>query len=171
MYDFIAVGRFFGHFLVPILLFLGSCDHQKSTLPITIPKTLSQYEVKILQLPQGKKLYTFIAQSAGQQAQGLSGLKGEEFATNFAMFFPGKADMPRTFWMPDTYFDLDIFFLDKNLRVIDMQRNVPHHPGRQEPPTITRTKSVHSRHVLEIKSSSPLAKEIRIGQQLKFINP
>jgi uncharacterized membrane protein (UPF0127 family) len=70
--------------------------------------------------------------------------------------------------MPDTYFDLDIFFLDKDLKILEVQRNVPHYPGRQNPSKIPRTKKVLSAHVLEMKSDSPLAKELKPGQTLKW---
>ena len=69
--------------------------------------------------------------------------------------------------MPDTWFDLDIFFLDENLTVIALERSLPKHPGRKIPPPIAHTSSHFSRHVLEVKSGTPLSKKIVIGTRLK----
>ena len=85
------------------------------------------------------------------------------------MFFYFKNEGPRRFWMPDTYFDLDIFFLDNQFKVIALERKVPHHPGRKEP--IPRTKTYMARHVLEIPSDSPIAQYIEKGSELKWIGP
>ena len=64
--------------------------------------------------------------------------------------------------------DLDIFFLTEDLKVIDVDRDVKHHPGRTEPPPIVRTRSIVSFHILEIKASSPWAKALKPGDKLRW---
>ena len=71
--------------------------------------------------------------------------------------------------MPDTYFDLDIFFLDKDYVVLHIERKVKHHPGRSEPPAIARTPPIFSRHVLELKAASELSQLIKKGDKLKLV--
>jgi uncharacterized protein len=122
----------------------------------------------ILVTPQGVELTTRLALTLEQQGQGLSGVQPEDFTDTEAMLFVYDSEGVREFWMPDTYFNLDIFFLDENLRVIDVERNVPAHPGMVEPPPIARTRSIRSWHVLELKASSPHARSLRIGDQLKW---
>ena len=68
--------------------------------------------------------------------------------------------------MPNTYFNLDIIFLDRQLKVLAIERNVPAHPGMQEPPMIYRTKNYYAHHVLEIRADSPLSQEIQVGSQI-----
>ena len=72
--------------------------------------------------------------------------------------------------MPDTWFDLDIFFLDKNLTVTALERSLSRHPGRATPPPIARTSSYFCRHVLEIKSGTPLSAKIALGTKLKALS-
>jgi len=98
--------------------------------------------------------------------RGLSGVSPKDFKDDQGLlfFFPELGS--RSFWMPDTYFDLDIIFLDKDLKVLDIVRDVPHHPGFQEP--IPRVKTVQAWHVLEMKAGSSHAQEIKIGQKLSW---
>ena len=119
-------------------------------------------------LPNGQTLNTTLAITSPEQAQGLSGVKPNDFGDYDAMLFVYRNDGYRGFWMPDTYFNLDIIFLDKNMRIVHIERDVPHHPGRQEPPRIARTPSIPCRHVLEIKASSPVSKAIKLGDVLQL---
>jgi uncharacterized membrane protein (UPF0127 family) len=117
----------------------------------------------------GKLIKVELAISPEQQAQGLSGRKKGSLKANQGMLFVYKGEGYRSFWMPDTYFDLDIFFLNKDLVITHVERNVPHHPGRQEPPKIARTKSIKCLYVLEMDASSPLSKKLKVGHQLKWL--
>jgi uncharacterized membrane protein (UPF0127 family) len=71
--------------------------------------------------------------------------------------------------MPNTYTDLDIFFLDSNYKVLHVERKVPAHPGMAEPPAIARTPNIYATHVLELKASSALSQEIKVGETLREI--
>lgn len=121
-----------------------------------------------LVLPSGKTISVFVAQTDEQQQIGLSGLMPGDFEENESMIFPGDFPSVRQFWMPDTHFDLDIFFLNKDLYVLDVHRNVPHFPKREPRSKVPLSKAVYSQHVLEIKSSSDIAKEIKPGMMLKW---
>lgn len=118
-----------------------------------------------LSLPSGKLIKTKLAITQAEQNQGLSGLRPNQFGPYDGLLFFYPFNGRRQFWMPDTYFNIDIIFLDKTLRVIALEKNVPHHPGRNEPPAIYRTKTYLARHVLEIKADSPLSAEIHVGTQ------
>ncbi len=128
-----------------------------------LAKNYAHYELK---LNNGKIIKTYIANNDQARSKGLSGVKNNQFQKNEAMLFYFPEVGARKFWMPDTYFNLDIFFLDSNLKVIDIQRNVKHHIGRQNPHTIPTTKIVYSRHVLEMRADSELSKSIKIGDKL-----
>ena len=47
-------------------------------------------------------------------------------------------------------------------------KNAPHHPGRQEPPAIFRSKQVIASHVLEIKTSSGFCQNLKKDQTLRL---
>lgn len=121
--------------------------------------------------PSGEAIKLRLAITAMEQTQGLSGVKPTVFSDNEAMLFYYETDAEKSFWMPDTYFDLDIYFLDKDYMVIDVERNVKHHPTRQTPPPIATTRRIYARHVLEMKASSPLSKKIKVGQKFNWEQP
>ena len=119
--------------------------------------------------PYGDKIKLRLAITPETQTRGLSVLRDHEFQDNEGMLFVYDKSGPRRFWMPDTYFNLDIYFLDSNYKILAVEKNVPHHPGRQEPPAIYQTKTYEAQHVLELKSSSKISKKLKKGNQLKLI--
>lgn len=121
-----------------------------------------------LSTSKGKEIQTVLAVTEKNKNQGLSGVQKNSFNKDQAMLFYYKKDGMRKFWMPNTYFNLDIFFLDAKLEVKYIERNVPHHPGFSEPPKIYRTKVYFSRYVLEMRSDSDLAKSIKPGHKLSL---
>jgi len=86
------------------------------------------------------------------QSRGLSGKKNHEFSFSQAMVFINQQQSPKTFWMPNTYFNLDILFLDRNLKLVGSALNAPFHPGYQEPPSIFRTQTYEAQYILEVKA-------------------
>lgn len=162
-----------GFFLLAISNFV-SCksEHvaQNAPEPGKVVANFRDYEVKNLATPSGKLIKTFFAKSDQEQTQGLSGVKPQQLADNEAMIFWYKEAGPRRFWMPNTYIDLDIFFLTADLKVIHVERKVKSHPGMKEPPIIARTPVIYAHHVLELKASSPLSQEIKRGMQLKILD-
>ncbi len=118
--------------------------------------------------PKGVTIKTRVAITMKEQEQGLSGMQPENFDDNEGMLFYYLDDGDKHFWMPDTYFDLDLFYLDKDLRILDIVRKLPHHKGRHNEDLIPRARGVWCRHTLEMKASSPLAAELKIGDQLQW---
>ncbi len=160
------------------LLFLG-CNTQsvEQKAPLTQDKPVATTQKTTvaelsrdakMKLPTGEELRVRLAITQAEQTIGLSGTQSKDWADDQAMLFFYAEDGDRMFWMPDTYFDLEIYFLDKDMTVLSVERNVPCHPGRSVPPKIAQTKVHYSRHVLEIKSSSPLAKKIKPGDKLSW---
>ncbi|MFP5385200.1 MAG: DUF192 domain-containing protein [Bacteriovoracia bacterium] len=121
--------------------------------------------------PAGKVIETTLAITMEEQEQGLSGVKPEDFEDNQGMLFFYISEDERHFWMPDTYFDLDLFYLDKNLTITDIIRKLPHYKGRANPNQIPRARGVWARHVLEMKSSSPIAQSLKLGDKLTWKAP
>ena len=134
-----------------------------NTFFLAIGQTLPQ-----LQLPTGENVDIEIVTSVPDQTKGLSGRKVNTFPKNRGMLFLYQKDGPRQFWMPNTYFDLDIFFLDKNYKILAVERKVKAHPGRDTPPPIARTKVHYCRHVLELRADSKISKKIKVGSTLKW---
>ncbi|MFW5996810.1 MAG: DUF192 domain-containing protein [Lentisphaeria bacterium] len=136
-----------------------------SSLRREILKKPGFYEIELL-LPSGEEIKAVVTTTQQGQRKGLSGVKPEEFGIDEGMFFQYPDSAFRSMWMPDTYMNLDIFFLDESLRVVEIVRDLPHHPGMEEPPPIPRTDTVYCRYVLEMRADSSLAEKIQRGEQL-----
>lgn len=129
---------------------------------------VSTSESYTLTTSQNQTIRLRLAITLQAQMQGVSGIKKDDFGLDEGMLFVYDDTDVRHFWMPNTYFNLDIFFLDQSFKVIDLERNVPHHIGRQDTEKIPRIRPVISQHVLEMRSDSPIAAIIEIGDQLTF---
>lgn len=118
--------------------------------------------------PSGESIETTVAITPAEQEQGLSGVKPEDFEANQGMLFFYLSEDERHFWMPDTYFELDLFYLDKDLKIIDIIRKLPFYVGRANPDQIPRARGVWCRHTLEMKSASAIAEKLKLGDVLKW---
>jgi uncharacterized protein len=157
------------HFKKPLLLCLAlvsitSCkdDAQSKKIPSLIDDIR---EVKI-QNQQGQNLNVRLAIGPYETSLGLSGVAPDKFQDNQGLLFFFFEDLERSFWMPDTYFNLDIIFLDENLKILFIEKNIPAHPGRNENPPIPRTPQIKCRYVLEIKSNVLFGSTLRVGESL-----
>lgn len=154
-----------GKLLTLALLFVIFACQSESRKALETQNLLKSVE---LLTPTGEIIQTTLAITPEEQEQGLSGTKPENFADNQGMLFFYLQDEDRHFWMPDTYFDLDLFYLDKDLKVIDIIRKLPFYIGRLNPDLIPRARGVWCRHTLEMKSSSPMAQKIKLGDVLQW---
>lgn len=123
-----------------------------------------------LKTPSGELIKTSLVYTPHDMEQGLSGVQPQDFSDNQGMLFFYISEQEMHFWMPDTYFDLDLFFLDKDLKISDIIRKLPHHIGRANPELIPRARGVWAKYVLEMKSTSPIASKLQIGNKLKWIS-
>ena len=121
--------------------------------------------------PYGNEVVLDLALTRSQHTKGLSGLKSNEFSNSRGMLFINADVGPRRFWMQDTFFNLDIIFLDNNLKVVGIEKNVPFHPGPIEPPAIYKTETYLAQYVLETKALADFGKKLKKNDQLKFSGP
>ena len=128
-------------------------------------------EIFKMQNPSGITVELDLALTRAQHTQGLSGLKSNEFKDSRGMLFVNAEVGPRRFWMPDTYFNLDIIFLDSNLKIVGIEKNVPAHPGNSGTPPIYTTDTYAAQFVLETKARADFGKKLKKNDQLKFIGP
>lgn len=114
------------------------------------------------------KIKVKLAIEESDQRRGFSGTRDDEWPDEDGILFLFPEENYRGFWMPDTYFDLDLFYLDGNFKVIDIQRQLPHFIGREPTERVPRAREVWARHVLELKSKSAIAARIKVGDQFRF---
>lgn len=149
---------------ISLLFVLFACQSESRN------STDLQHPLKAVELvtPAGDTIQTTLAIDPKDQEQGLSGVKPEDFEDDQGMLFFYIGDEERHFWMPDTYFDLDLFYLDKDLKVIDIIRKLPFYIGRANLDLVPRARGVWCRHTLEMKATSAIAQRLKIGDTLKW---
>jgi len=123
-----------------------------------------------ISLPNGAIVRVRLALSEEDKAQGLSGLDESDFAKDEALLMMNTETKTRLVNMGDTYFDLDVFFLNDELVVVGVQRELKAHPGRAEPPAVPKSMRVEARHVLEMRADSRLAAAIELGMPLTWVS-
>jgi uncharacterized membrane protein (UPF0127 family) len=121
-----------------------------------------------LRLADGSTLRLRLALSDADKRQGLSGLRETDFAEDEALLMLNFNSNQRAINMGDTWFDIDVFFLDNDIRVVGLQRRLKAHPGRTEPPPIENSQWVFARHIMEMRSGSRYAERIRQGMVLRW---
>lgn len=151
-----------GKFLTLILLLLLCSCQSESRDPL---KSLE------LKTPSGEVIKTSLVFTPKDMEQGLSGVRPDDFEEDQGMLFFYLAEDEKHFWMPDTYFDLDLIYLDKDLKIVDIIRKLPHHIGRANPEMIPRARGVWSRHVLEMKATSPISAKLKVGDKIEWKSP
>jgi len=154
-----------------LIIFLGLLAHFTGCNAST-SKHLKSYQKGVMTLPNGESFLVYIAKTSAQQKLGLSKIKAEDFSINEGMLFPEEKMFMRQFWMPETHFDLDVFFLNEDYYVLDIHRGLRHNSNPiksyRDRQNTSFSKKVFSQHVLELRSDSAFAKKIRPGMLLKF---
>jgi uncharacterized membrane protein (UPF0127 family) len=146
-------------FLTLFLLFFLCACQSESRDPLKYVELIT---------PAGDTIKTSIVYKGVDQQQGLSGIQDADFKNDQGMLFFYLVDDEKNFWMPDTYFDLDIIFLNPELKILDIIRKLPHYIGRNSPELIPRGRPVWARHALELKATSGIAQKLKIGDQLTW---
>lgn len=160
--------------LLSFLLVISACgknsssgisqETQDSTSSSETRNTLKEV---FLITPDGHIVDASIAYKSADQQQGLSGVKPENFNDSMGKLFMYSKEASRVFWMPDTYFALDIICLDENLVIKEIVWALPAYSGNVNS-EIPRAPAVTSRHVLEMKAGSPISASLRIGDKLQW---
>ncbi|MBT4791136.1 MAG: DUF192 domain-containing protein [Halobacteriovoraceae bacterium] len=143
--------------------FFCACNAQNNSA-----KHLKAYPQSYLYLPNGEKFKVYIAQSPAQQKQGLSKIQSIDFSNQEGMLFPEESMFVRQFWMPETFFDLDLFFMNQDYYILGVHRGLKHYPKKGDRSQVPLSKKVFSQHVVELKAGSYFAKKLMPGMQLKL---
>lgn len=164
--------------ILSFLLVISSCGNksssgaaqnsvEQSTETTSPTENTSRDPLKVVYLttPDGHEVDASIAYKSADQQQGLSGVKPENFNNQMGKLFMYFKDAARVFWMPNTYFALDIIYLDQNLVIKEIVWALPAYSGNVNS-EIPRAPSITSRHVLEMKAGSPISASLREGDKL-----
>jgi uncharacterized membrane protein (UPF0127 family) len=120
-----------------------------------------------LSTPNGQKIELQVVRTLEDQTKGLSGVKSIDSKEGLLFFY--EDDGIKTFWMYNTFFNMDIFFLDKDFRITKISRNMKKSPSLAKK-GVAATSAVYCRHVLEMDSASDIAASLKVGDRLHWSN-
>ena len=120
---------------------------------------------------ESKEIYQVMVLTTEKElSRGFSGVKPEQVEDFQGLLFAFPDTSLRYFWMPNTFFNLKIIYLDENFVVKNIVENAPHHIGYDESvKKIFRAPAYSAKYVLEFKSSSKKAAEIKIGDKFSWV--
>lgn len=151
----------------------GAPSLQESTQDTTStdsPTTKDPLKYVELVSPEGQKIRSSIASTSAEHTKGLQGVRDYEFAMDEGKLFFYLSTATRLFWMPNTYFNQDIIYLDQNLKILNIVWNIPYYNGTVNS-EIPRAPAITSRHVLEMKAGSVISSKLKIGDSLGWSSP
>lgn len=122
----------------------------------------------LLTLPDGFRVSAELALTPEAQARGLMFRK--ELPEGSGMLFVFGAVEPRSFWMKNTFIDLDIIFLDGDLKVLKVFHRVPRSFEGQPEGELARVSSAAA-CVLELPAGAARAHKLKPGARLKISFP
>ncbi len=136
-----------------------------SALALRVPPGASLAD---LVLPDGFSVRAELALTPETQAKGLM-FRGELPPDSGMLFVFSGADI-KSFWMKNTYVDLDMVFLDAGLKVLKVFHRVPRSRPGQPESEVARV-SAPAACVLELPAGAARAHRVRPGSKIKISFP
>ena len=150
-----------------------------SSTTSTKPAIVNEYWTldieKVLTTKTGEKIFIEIASTSEEQEQGLSGkrklmefVRDQKIRTE-GMLFVFSEPRVLNFWMKDMRFDLDIIWLDENLKIVHIAKNAQADSYNKQNPassTIFSNGNNPAKYVLEINSGLSNELNLREGDTL-----
>lgn len=165
-----------------LFLGLGACEKAKKVeeearttlLPESSPvETLKQEEeeteaasisvANVVLFPQGRDSILLSVEVASTPEERRQGLQGRENLPNrHGMWFVFESDVQDPFWMHNTPISLDILFVDKNYKIVDLIKDaVPNSD------TLMVSRQPY-RFALELKAGSVDENGLQVGDSVEF---
>jgi len=136
-----------------------------SALALKIPAGAAAAE---LRLPDGFRVRAELALTPETQAKGL--MYRETLAPDGGMLFVFGGPGVKHFWMKNTYIDLDMVFLDADLKVLRVFHRVPRSVPGQPEAELARV-SAAAVCVLELPAGAARAHRVKPGSKLAISFP
>lgn len=139
------------YFLVFLLIFLASCS---KSFDINSHEIFVDNEKDLIKVNVG------IADDSQERAKGL--MFRERLDENSGMLFIFENEEYETFWMKNTLIALDIIYIDKNLKIVDIKHAVP----CKEEPCNLYTSSKPAKYVLEVNENFTAKNNLKPGDKI-----
>ena len=140
--------------LIILLVFVAGCT-----------KNLGKNADEIL-IDNGEKILKVNAEIADDSEERAKGLMfRERLEENSGMLFVFGNEEEQTFWMKNTLIPLDMIFIDKNFKIVDIKYAIP---CDKDPCSLYKS-SMPVKYVLEVNSNFTTRNNIKIGNNI-FLN-
>ena len=115
-------------------------------------------------LPDGETIFADLAKTEEERTQGLMFRK--TLNADQGMLFVFEEEGLYSFWMKNMNFSIDILWLDRQKRIVHLERDVP--PCKKEP-CPTYTTALPAKYVLELKAGSIEKRKLKLYDRIEFI--
>lgn len=159
-----------------ILVFVFVCNflaenqkkEQKMIGPVSfVPKTAEKTPETVKTLKIGKNILNIeVADTNAERIQGLSGKQG--LAENESMLFVFDTEGYYGIWMKDMNFSIDIVWLDKNKKIIHIEKDVSPETYPKIFYALKNGQPILSLYVLETSAGFLAQNNIQIGDFIAF---
>jgi uncharacterized membrane protein (UPF0127 family) len=116
-------------------------------------------------MPNGRRILAEVADTTEKRARGL--MFKESLASDRGMLFTFADAQPWTFWMKNTRIPLDIIWMDRNKKIIHVERNVPG-CSRQDDGCPQYQPNDDALYVLELAAGQADVLALQRGVKLQF---
>lgn len=116
--------------------------------------------------PDGRSVTAELAVTEAERARGL--MFREKIAFDQGMLFLMPGEDYHAFWMKNTLISLDILWLDKDRRIVHIEKNVPPCPGD---PCPSYAPSRPASYVLELGAGGADRYGLKLFDRLDFVLP
>lgn len=131
---------------------------------ISCPK-ISNKNLNDVTIDNGKKIIKLNVEIADENQERQKGMMfREKLDENSGMLFVFDEEGNRTFWMKNTMISLDMIFIDKNFRIIDIKNAVP----CDAEPCVLYKSSMPALYVLEVNSNFSAKNNVKVGDKIIF---
>jgi len=154
--------------LLPVLALLLAAAAQAMRVPTQALRVPAGAETALLTLPDGFRVEAELALTPEAKEKGL--MFRTELAPDRGMLFVFGETAPRSFWMKNTYIDLDMVFLDGDLRILKIFHRVPRSFKGQPEGELARAYAPAA-CVLELAAGVARAHKLKPGAKLKISFP
>jgi uncharacterized membrane protein (UPF0127 family) len=123
------------------------------------------WKTKLLQI--GDKNYEiFLTENEEDMKKGLSAF--EDIKDSQGMLFEFEIEDFHSFWMKDMKFDIDMIFLDKEMKVVHIFENVRKDTYKNQNDYKIFIPKLKSKYVIEIKSGEVKKNKLKLGDIIKL---
>jgi len=164
--DLALIGGLF--LVIIVLLIFGKGFTSAGLVNKSLPKTNASKSASIKDTINIRNS-TFSVEIADSQSEREKGLSDREsLPIDHAMLFVFEKSDIYSIWMKDMRFAIDIIWIDKNKKIVDISDKVAPEPNKNDRDLTIYTPKGDSKYVLEINAGLASLNNIQIGDSVEF---